>query len=174
MSLQLQAPFLGLPGIPHSLIFRPGLSSGWGLSLSTLPGERNGTPHFSLDPSHLHILVRVERKGRIMAVEQNGNSLSGTYVYSWVTEIFSPQYAELLPNKMSSLKSITSVPIDPTHTCGWSQQWHLQCQDPSRAIRFFFTYWRQVIWDKEDLKLLLYLSLLILEFDFLNFIFVAP
>lgn len=46
-------------------------------------------------------------------------------------------------------------------------------QDPSGAGKFF-TYRRHVIWDKEDLKLLPHLSFLILEFDFLNFVFVAP
>ena len=33
---------------------------------------------------------------------------------------------------------------------------------------------RDMILDKEDLKLLPHLSFLILQFDFLNFIFVAP
>lgn len=108
-----------------------------------------------------------------MAMEQSGNSVSGIQVYVWVAEIFPPQDADFLHNKMSSLKGITDVTLASTCTCGWSQQWHFQCQDASRAGRFF-TYRRLVIWDKEDLKLLPCLSFLILEFDFLNFIFVAP
>lgn len=63
-----------------------------------------------------------------MAVEQNGDSLSGAYVYSGLLR-FPPrpaQYAKLLPNKMSPLQSIASVPIAPTCTWGWSQQWHFQ------------------------------------------------
>lgn len=45
---------------------------------------------------------------------------------------------------------------------------------PSRAAWSFLTHRRHVMWDKDDLKLLLHLCFLILEFDFLNFIFVAP
>lgn len=45
---------------------------------------------------------------------------------------------------------------------------------PGRADRSFFTYQRHVILGKEDLKLLPHISFLILEFDFLNFIFVVP
>lgn len=64
MSPQLQTPFLAPPGIPHSLAFGADLSSDWGVSLSNLPGERNGILYSSLDPSHLHIIVRVQKKGR--------------------------------------------------------------------------------------------------------------
>lgn len=102
-------------------IFRLGL-------ISDLPGERNGNFHSSLDSSHLHIPVRAKMKGRTMVVEQNSNSLSGTYIYSSIAKIppHPTPYAELLLNKVSSLKGITGVPIVPTCTWGWSWQWHFQ------------------------------------------------
>lgn len=73
--------------MPQSLVIGPGVSSGWGFSLSNIPGERNGTLHSSLNPSHPRIPVKVKRNGGecTMAVERNGNSLRGAYVYTLLT-----------------------------------------------------------------------------------------
>lgn len=57
--------------------------------------------------------------------------------------------------------------------CTWGGGSAVVFAVPSRAAWSFLTHRRHVVWDKDDLKLLPHLCFLIVEFDFLNVIFLA-
>lgn len=105
-----RVPFLGPPQVPHSpSLDQVCLQNGSCLFLTEL--EKGMKASFFLAFSHLRLPIRVNLKGRIMAVETNGSCFSGHSFVFIVGLLRSrpPQCAEFLPNKRSSLKSMNIV-----------------------------------------------------------------